>query len=72
MELIFTVLLHNITDARMHDIFTPWAPVGAKKQKNKFVTLRHLFFEGVPFDWNGQTDIATSRPPFTRTKIVTS
>ena len=30
-ELIFNVLLNNVTDARTHDIASPWAPVGAKK-----------------------------------------
>ena len=37
LELIFTVLLHNITNARKHErttswVLTPWAPVGAEKR----------------------------------------
>ena len=44
LELIFKDLLKNITDAHMHAILTPWAPVGPKTflrlfgQKQKAVT----------------------------------
>ena len=30
LELIFNVLLRNVTHARIHDIASTWAPVGAK------------------------------------------